>query len=488
MIPPWLIEPSIELETKNLSSIESTGRPAVVSEMQRPELAISLGVLATRLCQVGRSLEAIPLARRSVDEWTTLSELDEGHRSGLAIALDILASALSDAGMRTDAFQTSLEAVNVYSDISALTVGTLSDLAGVLLNHANRLVSMGRHDDARVDCEESVRLFELVAAELPIKQRDLAFALSRWSEILGQTMAPVSSEKAAERSVDIYRQLSPVDRSVDKDLALSLCVYASSLRSNSRADKAIGIAREAVELSRSLIDFAVGDTSRVLVQCLAEYSICLSGEGCHSAAVEATDEALTHFDHIDRLLQVSLLRVRCESLVADPDNDDSWQLADETLSALISMVSSDDDGPLLVASIHLQSAVVRYQLGRHLDALADADRSILEYDSIEASSGGAHTMIGEALFIRSEILVALGDIGGAAHGMVEASQAWRGVDDLSSVTDLAFLLGRIHDLVPSLVEAGLDEAVEALEVEWSEWMILLQDAWKGEDSTSIPEH
>lgn len=134
-------------------------------DLGRPRLADALDSLSTRLADLGRYEEALPLSREAV---ALLHRLDptEHHRAELARCLNNMAARLTDTGRDEEAFAALTEALEIYRACAPdLPADHREVLVHLVAKLAERHAALGNDASVRLLALESVQLVTLLPTD-----------------------------------------------------------------------------------------------------------------------------------------------------------------------------------------------------------------------------------------------------------------------------------------------------------------------------------
>ncbi len=273
---------SLEIE-EDLAKEVPAGRPR--------EVAISLHNVSALLRDLGRASEAIGAAEREVALRRSLvGQGDDRRDVQLSEALDDLGSLLGAVGRPLEALDLSTEAVEI---LRAVVSADSSDerrarLAIVLNNHAVRLHEVGRFLDALEYSEEAVALYRGLEETAPGRyRRDLATALMNLSTRYAMVGRGDEAVALASEAVPVLTELLDVNpKEIKPQLGASLHNQAALLAGMDRDLEALHIAEAAVEIYRELVSDDPGIYD-------ADFAKALGGLANRQAKLDLYAEALT---------------------------------------------------------------------------------------------------------------------------------------------------------------------------------------------------
>lgn len=166
------------------------------------------------------------------------------------------------------------------------------DLIAILHEYANYLLNADRPEAALAPCTEAIKLCRELESVDPDKGRSgLAHQLFDYSRLLNLTRDYDGSRRAAQESVDLYRDLANSKAEVyQHEFAAALEQYAMATHKVSATRDAIPIGADAIAIYKQL---ARGDQlpdECELPHALTAQATFLDVEGHHSEAVNLADE------------------------------------------------------------------------------------------------------------------------------------------------------------------------------------------------------
>ena len=164
-------------------------------------LAESLNNLGLWLVGVDAAA-SLDAAREAAGHFRTLAEADpDDYASTYAMTLGVLADRLGDVGLLNEAVTETGRAVEQYRTLDAADRHARSQLAGCLHNLALYLSAAGQLGDARAAAEEAVQLFkELVKSTPDMYESHLAKSLENLSRLYARLGEDNRSAAAAEEA------------------------------------------------------------------------------------------------------------------------------------------------------------------------------------------------------------------------------------------------------------------------------------------------
>jgi tetratricopeptide (TPR) repeat protein len=308
----------------------------------RPDLATSLTDHASRLAQVGRSAEAVPLSEQAVDLFRELASVNrdaylhslagslqnhsirlteverwaeavpasaealglcrelvaldrDAYLPLLAVSVTAHADMLAKVHRLAEAVPLSLEAVDLCRELAAANRDAhLPGLADSLHNHAFRLAEAGRLAEAVPLSEEAVDVYgELAAANREAHLPRLANSVAYYALLLAQVGCLAEAVPLSQQAVDLCRELAAANRDADlADLAGSLGHHAHRLANAGRLAEAVLVSQEAVDLRRELAAFDRDAHLLELALSLSLHGVLLAGVEQWAEAVQVSQEAV----------------------------------------------------------------------------------------------------------------------------------------------------------------------------------------------------
>ena len=279
-----LIESGAELPFEEIERAIPLGhgtlRGAALAALQRMDVSAErdpvrraryLLKLANRLSDVGRSGEALEVAREAVDLYRVLAQASPAaYTPDLAGALNNLANRLSGVGRSGEALEVAREAVDLRRVLAQASPAAYTpDLARSLNNLATILSEAGRSGEALEVAQEAVDLYrELAQASPAAYTPGLAGALNNLATIL-------SEEGQYEEALNVFTE--GFDRFSSCALRSRLLFARAEWRDEGQEEDLKEAAREADQSDDPAF---LGPTRRMLVQALAD-------AGCNDAGLPA---------------------------------------------------------------------------------------------------------------------------------------------------------------------------------------------------------
>ena len=226
-----LIESGAELPFEEIERAIPLGhgtlRGAALAALQRMDVSAErdpvrraryLLKLANRLSDVGRSGEALEVAREAVDLYRVLAQASPAaYTPDLARSLNNLATILSEAGRSGEALEVAQEAVDLYRELAQASPAAYTPgLAGALNNLATILSEEGQYEEALNVFTEGFDRFSSCA----LRSR-LLFARAEWRDE-GQEEDLKEAAREADQSDD-PAFLGPTRRMLVQALADAGC-------------------------------------------------------------------------------------------------------------------------------------------------------------------------------------------------------------------------------------------------------------------------
>ena len=432
--------------------------PAAVSLGQRitsdlpagtkPEVqAYWLSSLGSRLSELGRPAEALPVIEEAITIRQELAASSDRYRPDLANSLINLGVALFELGRLTEALAADREAAAIRQELAAGDPDRYRpDLAASLANLSLRLFALGRYSEALRVTEEAAAIRRELAAADPDRYRpDVALsldalgirfsALGRYSEAL----------RVTEEAVAIHRELVTADPDRYRpDLAQSLGNLGVTFSELGRSAEALPFTEEALVIRRELAAASPGRWRPDLAVSLDNLGTTLLEQGRLAEALAAGQEGLTinrelaaanpdryqpdlarslsntgaalfKLDRSAEALQVieESAAIRMELAAANPDrywpdlastlvslsfvlsqlgrSAEALQVTGEALVTCRELAAADPDRywPDLASTL-VRLGVALSELGRPADALAAEQEAVIIYRELAAASPDPH--------------------------------------------------------------------------------------------------
>ncbi|WP_053651319.1 SAV_2336 N-terminal domain-related protein [Streptomyces sp. XY431] len=221
------------------------------------DLADALDDLALQLTEVGRTTEALPAAEESVALGRTVVGEDLASRRALAWSMDTLGSCLRLLSRHEEAVALGQECIAMARGlVAAGDDARVPFLADQLLNTGLQTERLGRDSEALTLVQESVAVLRESADDDPaVKDLMVGRAMRQLCRLLSKAERHSESAAVAEEQVALLRSRVAAEQpGALQDLveAVDRLAFELSFVDDAPPDRAMTLAREAVELSRQL--------------------------------------------------------------------------------------------------------------------------------------------------------------------------------------------------------------------------------------------
>ncbi|WGM38263.1 tetratricopeptide repeat protein [Caulobacter sp. NIBR1757] len=389
--------PSFSLPLANLALAVARQALALLAkpttEGERSALAASLDTLANRLRETGDCQGALDPARRAVDIYQELAQINPGaHLPDLAASLNNLAVFLGETGDRQGAIVPARRAVDIYEKLAkAKPAEYLPALARSLLNLAGRLSELGDRRGALAIAQRAVDFHEeLVQGNPTAYLPDLARNLSNLAIFLGQTGDREGALDPARRAVEIQDNLARANPAAHlPDLAMGLTNLASRLSQAGDHQGALGPAARAVDILEELARTNPAAYLSHLAASLDNFAVFLSETGDQQGALDPARRAGEIYEEL----------ARANPAAYNPDLAISLNNLANRLSE-----TGDSQGALEPArrAVDLREDLARANSAAYLPALAGSLHNLAILLSQTGDSQGALDPARRAVDIRKE--------------------------------------------------------------------------------------
>ncbi|WP_170154228.1 tetratricopeptide repeat protein [Actinoplanes italicus] len=266
-------------------------------------LAFSLDGLGTRLYELARPRDALPLMREGVDIYRSLAETDPNlYLPSLSVAVHNLGNVLSELGRRDESLFCARESVRIDRQLVAANPGAfLPDLASSLINLAIDLGALGQEESALPFAEESLEIRRRLCVTDPGTYRP---AVARTLLNLSVNVSNTGDRKRAldltAEALGIFRPLAEANPAMYEEwLAGALSTLGLQSARIGRRYEAVAAAEEAVQRFRRCED-AFPDS---LPNSLYGLGVRYAEVGRRDEAVAVTEEAVATYRALDDLQQ-----------------------------------------------------------------------------------------------------------------------------------------------------------------------------------------
>lgn len=221
----------------------------------RPDLALSLIGLQTKLSELDSPAEALAEVQEAVDLYRELSTADpDWYHPNLALSIRILGAMLAERGRHAEALAAEQEAVDLYRELAAESGGAYrTELAASLTKLGRSLSDNDRAPEALAATQEAVTLYQGLMTKIGryTAQPGSAATITPSTD----SGNPGDQAPAAYERVALYRTLAAVNPGRHRPaLAKALFALGRHLLDASMHHAAISALEEAVDLYEELVN------------------------------------------------------------------------------------------------------------------------------------------------------------------------------------------------------------------------------------------
>jgi tetratricopeptide (TPR) repeat protein len=285
----------VDLDVGTLEVAERLTAHRLAATADPAEHAWLYGTLGRRRSNAGRWEQALEANEHAARINRRLADHDPRYLPHLAMSLNNLANALSNNGRSREALAQIRQAVALHRDLAEADPRHRQSLAMALTNLGTRLTEQGLRDEGLTATEEAVAIRRALAAadHSAGHLSDLADVLINLSGQLVDLNRHGDAAAAARDAVDISRRLveiSPAEHLLR--LAVSVNNLGSALLGLGRVEQALAAEEEAVAVYRRLAEANPATHLPGLVRALANVGIVLAKLERHGEALARTEEAV----------------------------------------------------------------------------------------------------------------------------------------------------------------------------------------------------
>jgi hypothetical protein len=389
-----LIEHTIRLHHagRNEAAVETASEAVELLAAADPDThlgdyAESLSIRGAAFAFVGDYQRALEDAGQAAQLQHRLAQDHVGHLPGLATSLMNIGGFLADIGRAADAVAPTEDAAGLMRRIvEASPERYRVDLAEALINLCARYFAVGRRDEALSAAEEATAAFrDLVKEDRHGHLPELASALGNLSSARRSTGRRSAAFEPAAEALAIARELAQRNPAAHQAaLAVALHDFGACLGEAGRYPEALAHTTEAIELREALVRINPPKFQPLL-------AASVSNAAAFANALGRIDEAVANARRAMNLMQnligddgehipqyATALQVVAENLQATGQQSEALAAVGEALRLRRLLAEADPVAhrPAVGDSLARRAAVLR-DMGRHEEALADAEEAVV---------------------------------------------------------------------------------------------------------------
>ncbi|KAJ7678051.1 hypothetical protein DFH06DRAFT_565131 [Mycena polygramma] len=253
------------------------------------DLAHSMYHVGDELSRRGQYEAAMQADKEAVELHRMLAETDTSIAQDLAWSLFNLGVDFRLIGRHHDALVVDTEAVEIRRKLAETDPTNTEYLAHSLENVALNLNAVGRHEDAASAAEEAIELLSTLLNRNVQTELSRANVLIHWSTYLRALDRQENSWRIYQNGADLHRKLGETDPEVTAE---SLCELAEDFSTTGLHEDALSAAEKSVELYRRLTPTKPALT-RDLVEALGYWAKSLRALGREEDAARTEAEMAT---------------------------------------------------------------------------------------------------------------------------------------------------------------------------------------------------
>lgn len=258
-----------------------------------PGFGASLHEYSRLLYNAGRREEAVTVATEAVQVRSRLAAANPGYQSALGNSLLFLCGTQSDIGRPMEALPIAERALQMFMELAQAGIGSYDvQLARCLTILGQIFLQIGQTEDG-LSCEQdAVEILRPLSGEVPELRVPLSAALTLAGAMLSATGRTEDGLACEQEAIRILRALPPASEDLRGRLGRSLTLAAAMLLDVGRPADAMTSAQEAIRILRPLTRDNPFGYAEVFATALGRRGEMLSDDGRQEEALASLEEAV----------------------------------------------------------------------------------------------------------------------------------------------------------------------------------------------------